>query len=217
MTSESFSLLLTDLFELYNPEKIESIPHLLNTYNGREFDAIYTLYFKYNTPRISPSLYDKNLGTPKHIQYLIEEYSKGNRVLLEKAEVKESPLDEINKKISDIDKKVSNQPLKNSSDEIDSFKKIILELQKSNEFLKEEILKLHKKSNDFEYDDIEINLDLSLIPTDIKIPDYIKHCAPQTKLIIFGSDNTPYGIEVKEVIYDYVSIPGKCIKEIIIG
>jgi hypothetical protein len=219
MTQENFELLLNDLYDIYNPEKKSLIPGLLISYNGREFDAIYTIYFKYNSPRIFPQTYNKNVGTEKHIKYLIDEYSKGNRVLLTDKNVVSDPLYELNKKIETIDKKYENSSsneeiineLKNKNTEIEK-----LYSEKLND-LKDELVSLLKSKTFDEDEDIEINIDLSSIPTDIKLPNFIKHLSPQTKFIVFGSDNKPYGLEIKEVIYDFISKPGKCIKEIIIG
>ena len=81
MEATIFRKLLTDLYEIYNPDKLVDIERIITQNNGREFDAIKTIYLKYNFKQ-SPS-YDPKLGTDKQVKSLIEKYNSGNMKLEE--------------------------------------------------------------------------------------------------------------------------------------
>ena len=50
MTKENFEVLLSDLYDIYNPGKKTDISNILEKYNGQEYEAVYQLLFKYNYP-----------------------------------------------------------------------------------------------------------------------------------------------------------------------
>jgi hypothetical protein len=79
METEDFKNLLIDLYTTYNPDRIQDIDRMIVQYNGREFDAIKTIYIKYNFKQAP--FYDPNLGTDKHVRHLIENYSDKKRIL----------------------------------------------------------------------------------------------------------------------------------------
>jgi hypothetical protein len=73
MNKEHFQTLLEDLYDKYNHTKKSEVPNLIEKYNGQEFDAVKTFYFKYNF-RTHPN-YDQKAGTDTFIKNLIEQYS----------------------------------------------------------------------------------------------------------------------------------------------
>lgn len=81
MEAAIFKKLLTDLYGVYNPGKTADIDRMVSQNSGREFDAIKTIYLKYNFKQ-SP-YYDPKLGTDKQISDLIQKYNSGNTVLIE--------------------------------------------------------------------------------------------------------------------------------------
>ena len=88
-----FKKLLTDLFETYNPDKLVDVDKLVTQYDGKEFDAIKTIYLKYNFKQ-SP-FYNPDLGTDRQIKSLIDRYSSGDTKLEE--EIIQEPVVEIKK------------------------------------------------------------------------------------------------------------------------
>ena len=77
MNKEHFQILLEDLYEKYNHTKKSDVPNLVEKYNGQEFDAIKTFYFKYNFK--SNANYDQKAGTDEYIKNLIVNYSNCKR------------------------------------------------------------------------------------------------------------------------------------------
>lgn len=77
MNKEHFRILLEDLYDKYNHSKKSEVVNLIERYNGQEFDAIKTFYFKYNFK--SHPNYDQKAGSDNFIKNLIEQYSNGQR------------------------------------------------------------------------------------------------------------------------------------------
>ena len=65
MESNAFKNLLTDLYLIYNPDKLSDVDRMAQNYNGKEFDAVKTVYIKYNF-RQSP-FYDQNQIGRAHV------------------------------------------------------------------------------------------------------------------------------------------------------
>lgn len=77
MNKEHFQVLLEDLYDKYNHTKKSEVPNIIDKYNGQEFDAIKTFYFKYNFK--SHPNYDAKAGTDSFVRNLIQNYSDGKR------------------------------------------------------------------------------------------------------------------------------------------
>ena len=95
METAVFKKLLTDLYTAYNPDKLSDIDRIANSHNGTEFDAIKTIYLKYNFKQ-SP-FYNPALGTDRQIKALMEKYNSGNMRLEEEVVEKEQPKEEEKK------------------------------------------------------------------------------------------------------------------------
>jgi hypothetical protein len=79
MESNNFKLALTDLYNIYNPSKVKDIERIVSTYNGREYDALKTIILRYNF-KGHPS-YSENANRDEYVNYIIKNYSEGNRIL----------------------------------------------------------------------------------------------------------------------------------------
>jgi hypothetical protein len=99
MESQYFKLALTDLYNLYNPSKLKDVERIVNSYNGREYDALKTVILRYNF-KGHPS-YNENANRDEYINYIIKNYSEGNRVLSKEHIRKQSEEEEL-QKINDI-------------------------------------------------------------------------------------------------------------------
>lgn len=169
MEASVFKKLLIDLYQVYNPDKIAGVDNVVAQYNGREFDAIKTVFLKYNFKQ-SP-YYDPNIGTDKHVKSLIDKYSSGDMKLTD--EKKEEPVVEV------AEKKI--EPVKNVVP-------------------------------------FEINLKFNFDSTDIIIPDLSNFLYVSiTQRIIFRLKNEGIiGVEVVDILDDYVSNPEMPSREIIL-
>jgi len=78
MEEINFRNLLTDLYTLYNPQKINDIPGLLTSNFGYEQDAISNIFVKYNYK--NHANHNPNV-TDEYIKKLIIAYNTGDRPL----------------------------------------------------------------------------------------------------------------------------------------
>jgi len=235
MTRESFEILLSDLYDIYNPSKKNDVISILDKYNGQEYDAVYQLLFKYNYPR-NP-LYNPEITTPKFIKLLIDTYSSGRRLLKDEdfliknynQNIKFEGL--VEKKVSnvreeitkDFDEKIEerlnsviekyNNKISNIQNEFDNKLKNISEFI---EDYKNKIPELIKNTPKDDADSIEIKLNILWTEHEINIPANLKYCNAGDRIITTDNNGNIIGLEIKDIYWDCVSLPNKIIKEITI-
>jgi hypothetical protein len=216
MTRESFEILLSDLYDIYNPAKKSDVLSILDKYNGQEYDAVYQLLFKYNYPR-NP-LYNPDITTPKFIKLLIDTYSSGRRLLkdedfLIKNYNQNIKFDEkIEEKLNNVIEKYNNK-ISNIQNDFDS------KIQNISEFIedyKNKIPDLIKNTPKDDGDSIEIKLNILWTEHEINIPSNLKYCTAGDRIITTDNNGNIIGLEIKDIYWDCVSLPNKIIKEITI-
>lgn len=243
MNKEHFTTLLEDLYTRYNHTKISEVPAIVEKYNGQEFDAIKTVYFKYNHPRNVN--YDPKAGTDSYIKNLIADYSKGER-----------PLKNIKKELSESEAfaeqlETAKQEWKSSFDKAQKdlevfvneqkeyFKQYELELKLSFSSASETLDRLLKEKEKEviafmeNFDEqvksklstltpqepiakIDLAFTLSNSDMEIDFPKGIENLAVGSRFLMSGLDGKPIGFEIKDIFLDYVSNPEKPVKEITI-
>jgi len=228
MESNDFKSLLSDLYLIYNPDKISDVDRMVQNYNGREFDAVKTVYIKYNF-RQSP-FYDPNLGTDKHVKSLIENYSNGERILskdffnvekkererveLEKIKTEEDKkkqeVEELTKNVISEQEKVLNTKLKEANEQL--FKQIE-ESKKQLEVVKKELSQVLEKNSPF-----EIQLKFNFDDSNLNIPskENFVYCSIGQRIIMTDKDKNLLAVEIIDILDDYLSDPSKPIREIIL-
>lgn len=235
MTKEHFDTLLNDLYDIYNPDKKSDIPSLLSKYNGQEFDAIYQLLFKYNYPR-NP-LYNPELGSPKFVKFLIESYSSGKRILKDNdfiaknynQRVKFEGL--VDEKVSSVKSEIRKDFEGKIDERIDSiiasndqlvdkikqdFELKINELESLIKQYERTIPEMLKTGIVTDQDNLEIKLNILWTEHEINIPSNLKYFATGDRIITTDLNGSVIGLEIKDIYWDCVSIPGKIIKEVTI-
>ena len=95
MENKDFENLLSDLYNLYNPSKKKDVERIIDTYNGREYDAVKTVLIRYNF-KGHPS-YQENANREDYVQYLLTSYENGNRVLSKENILKQTQEEELQK------------------------------------------------------------------------------------------------------------------------
>lgn len=235
MTRDHFETLLGDLYDIYNPSKKEDISGLLDKYNGQEFDAIYQLLFKYNYPR-NP-LYNPELSSPKFVKLLIDSYSSERRILKEKdfliknynqnvkfegivEEKVSSAKSEIAKDLQDkmaanIDSITSSYESKVKEMQ-EAFEGKIREMENSIGNYRTQVGELMKSAVPADPDNIEIKLNILWTENEVNIPSNLKYCAAGDRVITTDNRGGIIGLEIKDIYWDCVSVPGKLVKEITI-
>jgi hypothetical protein len=163
MNKEHFTILLEDLYQRYNHTKITEVPVIVEKYNGQEFDAIKTFYFKYNFK--SHPNYDPKAGSDAFIRNLITEYSEGKR-----------PIIEIKKEESETEREINllTQQLKESKTEweksVDSIKKELEDFVNS----KQNVFKEYEDDIKKSWVQTTKNIETMIKKKEAEIEDFIK-------------------------------------------
>ena len=228
MESNDFKNLLTDLYFIYNPDKVSDIDRMIQNYNGREFDAVKTVYIKYNF-RQSP-FYDPNLGTDKHVKSLIESYSNGSRTLskdfvntekkeLERVELekikneeekKKKEAEELKQNVLSEQEKVLNKKLTETNEKLI---KQIEDSKKQLEVIKKEVSQVLEKNSPF---DIQIKFNFDDSNLNIPSKENFIYCSIGQRIIMTDKENGLVAVEIIDILDDYLSDPSKPIREIIL-
>lgn len=235
MTREHFETLLSDLYDIYNPGKKSDILSLLDKYNGQEFDAIYQLLFKYNYPR-NP-LYNPDLSSPKFVKLLIDSYSSERRILKEKdfllknynQNVKFEGL--VDEKVSSVKTEITKDLQGKMAESMDSviktyeeniellkrsFENKLKSMEESLSSYQNQIPEILRSSAPADPENIEIKLNILWSEHEINIPSNLKYCAAGDRVITTDNNGGVIGLEIKDIYWDCVSVPGKLIKEVTI-
>lgn len=221
MDRNSFNNLLTDLYEIYQPSKKADIPGLLEKYNGQEFDALYHIFFKYNYPKSEH--YNPELGTPVNIKFLIDRYSAGERALLPffKKEPMVNQQEIIEQKVQQAAEQTTGQvrelvedKIKNIDQHIEKRLQEIIKLKEELGIMMTEAA--NAKNRSIDDSNVEIKLNLLWTEKEVILPQTVGNMCIGTRFLVFDVDNKFHGFEIKDITEDYISAPGKCIKEITI-
>lgn len=235
MRQEHFEILLEDLYDIYNPDKKSDIPGLISKYNGQEFDAVYQILFKYNYPR-NP-LYNPDITSPKFVKTLIDSYTADKRILKDKdflvknynQNVKFEGIveEKVSSVKSEITKDLQNKMAENLDSLVSSYESRIETLQSELEEkmtnIEEKMKSYHSQIPDIikiaspvDSDNIEIKLNILWTEHEINIPSNLKYCAAGDRIITTDLNGSVIGLEIKDIYWDCVSVPGKIIKEVTI-
>lgn len=223
MKKEDFSLLLTDLYQAYNPDYLQYIPQLIEKYSRMEHSAVEMVLLKYN--RKNASYYDPKKDTDEYIHFLIREYSEGKRTLKDFKVQSETNIrkEEAENKFAEESKKFQE----NVSKTIDTLK---------NEFStkEEELIKayelriedLNKKIASVQppkqgaYDDIDVKIISNYTEHEVKLPnkEALIGMGVGARIVTTTKDGSKMiGLKVTDILYDCVSdFNGKPIIEIIV-
>lgn len=237
MNKEHFKILLEDLYDKYNHSKKSEVDNLVEKYNGQEFDAIKTFFFKYNF-KAHPS-YNPKAGSDTYIRTLIDAYSDNKRTIKEN-DTWLSPEEEsisnikkqaevVNSSITEASDSKKNELIHLADEKIKLMDEVFLGTQKHIDELiakmeaqiaeKSKIIEeltanipvqQQKESDEF----IELKINLDYTETDIALPKGVDSMNVGTRFLMIDQNKKMLAFEIKDVFCDYVSMPGKCIKEI---
>lgn len=213
MESQHFKDLLIDLYEVYNPTGKNKIEGVVNTYNGREFQAVYDFLFRFNYPKSEH--YNDKIGNEQSVKLLIDSYSKGDKILY-KLLKQNRPAQEL---ISESLQQVNDMVKTSTQDSTEHLNKVVDDkLKVLDEYIKskmEEINALTAKVS-APLENVDVKLNILWNEKEINIPRSIENMSIGTRFMTFDVEGKMHGMEVKHIFEDYVSYPGKCIKEITI-
>lgn len=222
MRKEDFQTLLTDLYKAYNPDYVQYVPQLVEKYHRMEHEALEMALIKYN--RKNASYYDPKKDTDEYRNYLIKEYSAGNRPLKDftiqsethvKKEEAENRFAEESKKFQDN----VNQTIENLKTEFSGKEKELIEAYET------KIKELNKKISDVQptkqglYDGIDIKIISNYTDKEVILPnkDALIGMGVGARIITKTNDGKMIGLKIIDIMYDCVSdFNGKPIVEIIV-
>ena len=115
--------------------------------------------------------------------------------------------------IQDKEKKLEDMILKMDIMIQDKAQKIEDKIKKiSEESL--ELLTANNKAKTENDEKIELKINLDFAETDIELPKEVSTMTAGTRFLILDQNKKILAFEIKDIFCDYVSVPGKCIKEI---
>lgn len=230
MKKENFKELLTDLYTAYNPDFIKYIPDLVEKYHRMEFDAVQTIFIKYNHE--SHSHYDAKKTSNEYVLKLIQEYDEGNRSLKDfsidmqikmNQEAKILQEKENNKRDEDINHETQKN-LSGIKEKLNETEKKIEDAQKE---LDKRLGDINKQLSETEsskkssmYDNVELSIKSNYIDSELIFPnkEILASLGKGTRLIIKDKSGKMVGLIIEEVLYDCISHPlGIPIIEVIIN
>ena len=221
MKKEDFTLLLTDLYQAYNPGYIEYVPQLVDRYSRMEFDAISTALIKYN--RKSAPYYDPAKDTDEYVFGLMKDYSEGKRTLKglvidninPQKEAVENRFVEENKKIQEsVNQTIDKLKTEFSGKE----KELIGAYEEKIKDLMDKISSVKPVRQSF-YEGVDIQITSNYTEQEIELPnkDTFVGMGVGSRIITKTKAGKIIGLKVIDIIYDCISnTDGKPAIEIII-
>jgi len=217
MNREDFENLLYDLYKHYNPSKTKDIPMLLSKYNGRESDAVKTVFIMYNSP-YNKEKYNSDFGTDNHVQFLINSYSAQKKVFSEEYLNKKTKKEEevkVEKQKKEEEKK--KEKLEKIGDELKGEIQEAVAL-KAEQYFKEKKSEIDNKLNNlFTEKNAEIEKFFKNKKEEIKknidaVPEIVKKILSNEKLAI-KKEPEEDTVEIKLTFLNFegkdIDLPGK--------
>ena len=214
MKKEDFTLLLQDLYKLYNPSFAEHIPMLVERYSRMEVDAVKTALMKYN--RKNASFYDPEKDKEEYAINLVNEYSKGNRVLygavLEPVKTEQIKTEDANEKIDSKLNEIKTELSQRETELVKSYENKLKELSS-------QLNNVAKQKTPL-YENVDVRLVVNYTEHELKIPkkEIILSLGVGARIITTSVDGSNIiALKIADILCDGVSdMEGKLIIEIIL-
>ena len=214
MKKEDFTLLLQDLYKLYNPSFAEHIPMLVERYSRMEVDAVKTALMKYN--RKNASFYDPEKDKEEYAINLVNEYSKGNRVLygavLEPVKTEQIKTEDANEKIDSKLNEIKPELSQRETELVKSYENKLKELSS-------QLNNVAKQKTPL-YENVDVRLVVNYTEHELKIPkkEIILSLGVGARIITTSVDGSNIiALKIADILCDGVSdMEGKLIIEIIL-
>ncbi len=199
MTKDQFKLLITDLYTLYNPEKLIHVDALTEKFKDMTYDFIDNVLITYNNKNLP--YFDIKKDEKEYRQHLLREYAKGNRILQNSSiqdEIKkanDTKIQEEKQKEELRLRQAKEQEEKNAKKEEDKPK------------FKEEILK-----DALTYDRFEVSIQNNYTEKQLQIPENKTHLfflSKGSRILLPDVEGKPVGLEVIDVVCDLWSMNDK--------
>lgn len=219
MKKIDFQTLLTDLYLLYNPRKVNDVNFLMEKYTGQEYDAVQMFYIKYNQK--NHAFFNPNV-TEEFILELIESYNNKDRVLSPEniaqaqAQVKVPEIDQVELDRKAIEEKAAELKLLTAEKEAEK-KKLTEEIEKN---LLEKISQDVEKTKEVNpLKGFEINVSNYYQESEVVLPDpmILLYMGIGSKFICRNKDRKIIPLCVQDITMDFVTDVKNPVIEIIIN
>lgn len=223
MKKEDFSILLTDLYQAYNPEYLEYIPQLVEKYSRMEHSAVEMVLLKYN--RKNASYYDPKKDTDEYRNLLVKEYSEGRRPLKDFKVQSELNIrkEEAETKFAEESKKFQenvNQTIESLKTEFSGKEKELIGAYEAKIRELNERIASVQPTKQGAYDDIDIKIISNYTEHEVRLPnkEALVGMGVGARIVTNTKDGKKMiGLKVTDILYDCVSdFNGKPIIEIIV-
>jgi hypothetical protein len=196
MDKLKFAHLLEDLYTVYNKEHIVHVPELVNLYHESPFNAIGTIFLKYNHPSLAH--YDEKKSSDDYKIDLIKRYANGERVFKDVVLGTRAPIESIQTKVEEKIK-----------EEIDGHEKSMKQLweNKLDEFKHaiDSLIDARLKDEDIEYSVVVNSEEGVLLPNKKQLASLGKG----SRIVCMTEGGKVIGLTIQDIIYDAVSMPDK--------
>ncbi len=217
MKKIDFQTLLTDLYLLYNPRKVNDVNFLMEKYTGQEYDAVQMFYIKYNQK--NHAFFNPNV-TEEFILGLIESYNNKDRVLspenIEKAQVKLPEIDQAEIEKKALEEKAAELKLLTAEKEAEK-KLLTAEIEKNLLAKISQDVEKTKEVNPLK--GFEINVSNYYQESEVVLPDpmILLYMGIGSKFICRNNDRKIIPLCVQDITMDFVTDVKNPVIEIIVN
>jgi len=205
MEKANFNNLLTDLYNIYNPNGKEHIPELVELYNRQEFDAVKKIFIKYNHRR--QPFYDSNIGSDDYVIQLVKDYAAGKRTMQEYKliTVEERREQELQKREQQSDKKLTGLKSELTGEIGEQVKKMQDFLSETEKEVAKKVAAIHELMNSDPDFDVKIILQETGEELDLQDKTKLVGLGIGARLVMKNKEENIFGLEIVDILCDFVS------------
>ena len=205
MEKSKFTNLLTDLYNIYNPNGKEHIPELVELYSRYEFDSVKKIFIKYNHRR--QSFYDPKVGGDDYVIQLVKDYGNGERPFqnYKLITTEDKRLEELKKREEQSTEKFTgfkSELAGEVEEQVTKMKEFLLKTEKEVAKKVGAIHELMSSDTDF---DIKILLQETDEELDLQDKEKLVGLGIGARLVMKNKEENIFGLEITDILCDFVS------------
>ena len=205
MEKNNFANLLTDLYNIYNPNGKENIPELVELYNRQEFDAVKKIFIKYNHRR--QDFYNPNVGDDDHVHKIIKEYSNGERSMQDykKITAEDRMKEELEKRDQESAKNLTGFKTELSGEVEEQVRKMEKFLAETERDVAKKVSAIRELMNPEPTFNIKIILQETAEELNLQNKEKLVGLGIGARLVMKNLEEKTYGLEIVDILCDFIS------------
>jgi len=205
MEKSNFNNLLTDLYNIYNPNGKEHIPELVDLYSRQEFDAVKKIFIKYNHRR--QPFYDANIGNDDYVIKLVKDYTEGNRTMQDYKLIttEEKRQQELQQRDQQSKQNLTGFKSELTGEIGEEVKKMQEFLAKTEKEVAKKVAAIHDLMNSDPDFDIKILLQETGEELDLNDKEKLVGLGIGARLVMKNNDENMFALEIIDILCDFVS------------